>query len=69
LVDLDTLSVKKGELYLKLIDLDLVGTTREVEDQNVILNSIFMTKEQFEKKLESLKSTSTERFNSLTEYL
>ena len=27
-----------------------------------------MTKDQFEKKLESLKSVSTERFNNLTEY-
>jgi hypothetical protein len=68
LVDLDTLSVKKGELYLKLIELDLAGTTKEVDDQKIILNSIFMTKEQFEKKLESLKYASTERFNSLTEY-
>jgi hypothetical protein len=68
LVDLDTLSVKKGESYLKLVELDLAGTTREVDDPKIILNSIFMTKEQFEKKLESLKSASTERFNSLTEY-
>jgi hypothetical protein len=48
--------------------LDLDGTTREVDNPKIISNSIFMTKEQFEKKLESLKSASTERFNSLTEY-
>jgi hypothetical protein len=48
--------------------LDLAGTTREVEDPKFILNSIFMTKEQFEEKLELLKSASAEKFNSLTEY-
>jgi hypothetical protein len=68
LVDCDTLSVKKGESYLKLVELDLAGTTREVEDPKFILNSIFMTKEQFEEKMELLKSASGERFNSLTEY-
>jgi hypothetical protein len=52
LVDCDTISVKRGELYLKLIELDLVGTTREVEDPKLILNSIFMSKEKFEEKLE-----------------
>jgi hypothetical protein len=66
--DLDTLSVKRGECYLKLIDLDLVGTTGEVDDTKIILNSVFMTKEQFEAKLESLKSASTERFNGLMKY-
>jgi hypothetical protein len=45
LVDCDTLSVKRGESYLKLIELDLAGTTGEVEDPKFILNSIFMTKE------------------------
>jgi hypothetical protein len=66
--DLDTLGIKTGECYLKLIDLDLVGTTGEVDDTKIILNSVFMTKEHFEEKLESLKYASTERFNGLTEY-
>jgi hypothetical protein len=66
--DLDTLGVKGGEVYLKLIDLDLVGTIGEVDDTKIILNFVFITKEQFEAKLESLKSASTERFNGLTEY-
>jgi len=66
--DLDSLSVKRGECYLKLIDLDLAATTREVDDSKIILNSVFMTKEQFEAKLETLKFASTERFNSITKY-
>jgi hypothetical protein len=68
LVDCDTLSVKKGELYLKLVELDLAGTTREVQDPKLILNSMLMTREQFEEHLEILKVVSTEKFNSLTEY-
>jgi hypothetical protein len=68
LVDCDTISVKKGDLYLKLIELDLAGTTGDVEDPHLILDSILMSKEQFEEKMELLKTASTERFNSLTEY-
>jgi hypothetical protein len=68
LVNCDTISVKRGESYLKLIELDLAGTTREVEDPKFILNSILMSKEQFKEKLELLKSASAERFNSLTKY-
>jgi hypothetical protein len=68
LVDCDTLSVKKGELYFKLIELDLAGTTGEVQDPKLILNSMLMTREQFEEHLEILKGVSTEKFNSMTEY-
>jgi hypothetical protein len=67
LVDCDTTSVKRGESYLKLIELDLARKTGEVEDQKFILNSIFMSKEKFKEKMELLKYASAERFNSLTE--
>jgi hypothetical protein len=66
--ELNTLSVKKGECDLKLIDLEFIGTTGEVDDTKIILNSIFMTKEHFEEKVEILKSSSMEMFNSLTKY-
>jgi hypothetical protein len=62
------LSVKKGELYLKLIELYLVGTTREVQDPKLILNYMLMTREQFEEHLEILKIVSVEKFNSLNKY-
>jgi hypothetical protein len=68
LVDCDTISVKEGDLYLKLIELDLTGTIGDVEDPHLILDSILMSKEQFKEKLELLKTASTERFNSLTKY-
>ena len=60
LVDGDTISVKRGEFHLKLIELDLSGTTGEVEDPKLILNSILMSKEQFEEKQELLKTASSE---------
>jgi hypothetical protein len=53
---------------LKLIELYLAGTTREVEDPKLFLNSILMTREQFEEHLEILKAISAKKFNSLTEY-
>jgi len=68
LANCDTISVKRGASYLKLIELDLGGTTGEVEEQKFILNYIFMSKEQFKEKLELLKSSLDERFNSLTKY-
>jgi hypothetical protein len=68
LVDCDNISAKKGDLYLKLIELDLVGSTGDVENSHLILDSMFMSKEQFEEKVELLKTASTKRFNNLTEY-
>jgi len=59
LQDCDTLSVKKEESYLKLIELDLAGTTGDVQDQKLLLNSIFMKKEKLEEHLEILKGVST----------
>jgi len=47
LVDCDTICVKKGDLYLKLIELDLVGTTGDVEDPSLLFNYILMSREQF----------------------
>ena len=68
MVDCDTINVKRGELYLKLIELDLAGTTGEVEDPKFILNSILMSTDQFEEKMDILKIASTVRFDSLTNY-
>jgi hypothetical protein len=68
LVECDTISVKRGELYLKLIELDLAGSIGDVDDPCLILNSILMSKEQFEEKLDSLKTATAEKFNNLTEY-
>jgi hypothetical protein len=55
-------------LYLKLIELDLFGSTRDVEDPHLILNTIVLSKEQVEEKLDTLKIALAETFNNLTEY-
>jgi hypothetical protein len=68
LVECDVISVKRGELYLKLIELELVGSTEDVEDPHLIMNSILLSKEQMEEKLDSLKIASTKKFNNLNEY-
>jgi hypothetical protein len=44
--DLDTLSIKMGESYFKLIELDLAGTTGEVQDLRLISNYILITREK-----------------------
>jgi len=46
LYDLDILSIKKGEAYLKLVELDLAGITHEVQDPKLISISILMTREK-----------------------
>jgi hypothetical protein len=68
LVECDAISSKRGELFLKLVELKLVGSTEDVEDPHLIMNSILLSKEQMKEKLDSLKISSTERFNDLTEY-
>jgi hypothetical protein len=52
----------------RLTEIDLEGTTREVQDSKLILNSIFMTKHQFEEYVEVLKGLSVKKFNSIIEY-
>jgi len=64
----DVNSVKRGELYLKLIELELVGSTNDVENLHLIMNSILLSNEQMEEKLDTLKIASSEKFNNLTEY-
>jgi hypothetical protein len=44
----DAISVKRGELYLKLIELELAGLTKDVEDPHLIMNSILLSKEKIE---------------------
>jgi hypothetical protein len=66
--DCDDVVVKKEALYHKLTEIDLEGTTGEVQDPNLILNSIFMTRQQFEEHVEILKGLSAEKFNSIIEY-
>ena len=59
LVKCDVISVKRGELYLKLIELELVRSTEDVEDPHLIMNSILLSKGQLEENMDSLNIAST----------
>jgi hypothetical protein len=43
----DVVVTKKEGFYKRLTEMDVAITTREVQDSKLILNSIFMTREQF----------------------
>jgi hypothetical protein len=59
---------KREILYQKFTEIDLVGSTREVQDPRLSLNYTFLTKDQFEEHMEILKNLSAEKFNSIKEY-
>jgi hypothetical protein len=59
---------KREMLYQKLMEIDLAGSTREVQYSRLIINYTYLTKEQFEKHVEILKNLSTKKFNSIKEY-
>jgi hypothetical protein len=52
ITQLTDLSRRKNEAYLKIIDLDIVGTTIEVSDPKYISNSMLMTRQHFKEKIE-----------------
>ena len=48
--------------------MDIVGTTIELTDPKYISNSMLMTRQNFEEKIEELKKTSTEKFDNMIEF-
>lgn len=60
--------VKREEIFRRLIEIDLAGSTGEVQDPKLIFNSMFMTRQQFDEHMEILKGLSTEKFNGIIEY-
>jgi hypothetical protein len=48
--------------------LDIVGTTFEVPDPKYLSNSMLMTRQHFEEKIEELKRTSAEKFDNMIEF-
>jgi hypothetical protein len=59
---------KREELFKRLMEIDLAGSTDEVQDPKLILNSMFMTKHQFFEEVEILKGLSTGKFYGIVEY-
>jgi hypothetical protein len=59
---------EKEELFRNLTQIDLAGSTNEVQDPNLILKSLSMTKEAFDEQLDILKGLSLEKFYDILEY-
>jgi hypothetical protein len=63
-----TLTFKREELFKRLTEIDLAGGTNEVQDPKLILNSMFLTKQQFDEQVEIFKGLSVEIFYGILEY-
>jgi hypothetical protein len=61
--------VKREELFRRLTEIDLAGSTDEVQYPKLIFNSIFMTRHQFDEQVEILKGLSVGKFNGIIEYV
>jgi len=51
-----------------LTDIDIAGSTNEIEDPKLILNSLFLTKQSFDEQVEIFKGLSFEKFYGILEY-
>jgi hypothetical protein len=60
--------IKKEGLYKRLNEIDLSRTTGEVRDPKLIMNSIFVTRVQFQQEVKILKGFLVEKFNNIIEY-
>jgi hypothetical protein len=59
---------RREELFKRLIEIDLVGSTNEVQDPKLILNLLFLTKKSFDEQVEIFKGLSFEKFYGILEY-
>ena len=55
-------------MFKRLTEIDLAGSIDEVQYPKLILNSMFMTKKQFDEQFEILKGLSAEKFYGIIEY-
>jgi hypothetical protein len=59
---------RREELFKRLTEIDLAGSTNEVQDPKLILNSLFLTKQAFDEQVEIFKGLSFEKFYGILEY-
>ena len=59
---------EKEELFRNLTEIDLAESTNEVQDPNLILNSLSLTKQAFDEQVDILKGLSLEKFYDILEY-
>jgi hypothetical protein len=59
---------RREELFKTITKEDLSGSTNEVQYPNLILNSFFLPKQQFDEQVEIFKGLSIENFYGILEY-
>jgi hypothetical protein len=59
---------RREELFKRFTEVDLVGSTNKVQYPKLILNSLFLTKKQFDEQVEIFKGLSVEKFYGILEY-
>jgi hypothetical protein len=59
---------RREELFKRLTEVDLVGSTNKVPDPKLILNSLFLTKQQFNEQVDIFRGLSIEKFYGIIEY-
>jgi hypothetical protein len=59
---------RREKLFKRLTEIDLAGSTNDVQDPKLILNSLFLTKQAFDEQVEIFKGLSFEKFYGILEY-
>jgi hypothetical protein len=59
---------RRDKLFKKLTEIDLAGSTNEVQDPKLIFNSLFLTKQAFDDQVHIYKRLSFENFYGILEY-
>jgi hypothetical protein len=59
----DVINAKRGDLFLKLVDL-----TKELEDPHLIMDSMLLSKDKLQDYLDTLKVSWDNEFNESIEY-
>ena len=59
----DVINDKRGDLFLKLVDL-----TKELEDPHLIMDSMLLSKDKLQDYLDTLKVSWDNEFNESIEY-
>jgi hypothetical protein len=60
--------LKKEELFKMSTEIDPTGSTNEVQDPKLILNLLFLTKQDFDEQVDIFKGLSFEKFYGILEY-
>jgi hypothetical protein len=59
---------KKEKLFTQLSRINLAGRTNNFKDANLIVNSLPLTKQDFDKQVDTFKALSLEKFYNILEY-